>query len=75
MKLSEQRLNAALYRIECGRKQHNDDAGYVAMAYRQLQRENQKWRKLINKYRLGILKVEDDGSIDLDALLADTQEE
>jgi len=39
MKLSEQRLNAALYRIECGMNQHKDDATCVAMAYRQLEEE------------------------------------
>ena len=47
MKLSERRINAALYRIECGMRTHKNDATCVAMAYRQLEAELEQRRTQI----------------------------
>ena len=69
MKLSERRLNAALYRIECGTNQHKNDATYVAMAYRQLEEEKDALRKLAHDYITAYEKLAFG-----DALLANTQE-
>ena len=45
----------------CQNKINDDDVEYVRVdLYAALKRENEKWRKLINKHRLGILETDDD---------------
>ena len=40
-----------------------------------LKLENQKWRRLVNKYHLGILETDEDNGIDLDTLLTAEESE
>ena len=40
-----------------------------------LKRENQKWRRLVNKYHLGILETDENSGIDLDTLLKEQDDE
>ena len=41
----------------------------------ELKRENQKWRRLVNKYHLVILETDENNGVDLDALLEEQEDE